>query len=155
MLRKYKRTAGVTLAETVVVLAVLVVVSANISFVPAERRLLAAAAIEVRSDIRYLQRIALTEGRRTRITFNSDDNSYILDKWEEGRYKKIKTVKFDPVVESLFTNASGANITFTARGTTGDACVIYIYSDKYTAELTVNVGAGRVKIKEIYKKTGR
>jgi len=145
---------GVTLIELVIALAIIVVISANISFVPAERRRVVSAALELQSDIRYIQRIALTEGRRAQITFNQADISYILEKWENGKFTRIKRTALGPAVDKLFTNASGASVRFTPRGTTGDACTINLSSGRYTASLTVNVGAGRVKIVEIIKRPG-
>jgi len=145
---------GVTLAEVVIVLAVLAVIAANATFVPVERRQTVSAAVELQADIRYVQRVALIEGRRTRIMFNIEENYYILQKWEDGAYNTIRKVALGPSVKKLYTNASGASVGFTARGTTGDACTINISSDKYTAVLTVNVGAGRVKITEIIKRPG-
>jgi len=151
----FKARPGLTLIELIVVLSVIVIVAAGISFIPSERRLVTAAALTIQADIRYMQRIALAEGRRTQLTFNQANNSYILEKWDGGGFKTVKVEKLDPVIKSLYTNAPGASVCFTERGTTGDACTITLSSDGYAAALTVNVGAGRVKIIEITKKTGR
>jgi len=154
--RIYKKSsAGLTLLELIIVLALIAILSAGVSFAPLERRLVYSAAEEILSDVRYMQRIALIEGVRTEIVLNERDNSYTLEKWEDGGFVTIKKVRLDPAIKTLYTNASGKNINFTPRGTTGSACTITVSSAGYTAALTINIGSGRVKITEFIKTTGR
>ena len=151
-----KRNArGVTLVELIVVLAVFSILAAGVAVIPAEKRQLTAAARQVQDDIRLCQRIAMSENRRVRILFKEPENVYFLEKIENGSYERIKREDLSHYIESLHTNASGKDIEFTPRGTTGDACTITLKTKNYAAVLTVNVGSGRVKIFEITKNAGR
>jgi len=145
---------GVTLFELIVVLAVFSIVAASVTVIPAEKRQLAAAARQIQDDIRFCQRVAMSENRRARIIFKETENAYILEKWETNGFERINRADLSHYIESLYTNASGKNIEFTPRGTTGGACTITLKTRHYAVDLTVNVGSGRVKIFEIIKMPG-
>jgi len=146
------RKKGLTFIELIIVLAVLTVMAAGISFIPAEKRQLNAAAQQVINDIRFCQRLALSESTWARILFHESENAYSVDKWESTGYVRVKKESLGHYTESLFTNASGKDIEYTSRGTTGDACTIRLSTKNYTVVMTVTVGAGRVKITEIIDK---
>ena len=145
------KTTGVTFIELIIVLAVFAVMSTLVAVLPAERRQLSATARQVADDIRLCQRLAMSEGKRTRVLFVNSPASYTIDKMENNIYETIKHVPLNNYIKSI--NARGANyeIAFTVRGTTGDACTIYLYTINYTISMTVNVGAGRVKLGEVIK----
>jgi len=146
---------GVTFAELIVVLAVFAILAAGVTAIPAERRRLTAAARQIQDDIRLCQRLAMAENKRVRVIFYETEYAYILEKWESGKFERIKREDLHQSVVYLFTNASGKKIEFTPRGTTGDACAINLKTNNFAVSLTVNVGSGRVKIFEITKNPGR
>ena len=121
-----KEKAGFTLIELVVTLAVMAVVLSFAISMPAERRQVRAAALQLQSDLRYAQRIALTEGRRVVIILDQSRNIYHIEKFTESkRYERIKTETLNPYINMLDTNASGSRIEYTPRGTrAGNACTI-------------------------------
>jgi len=119
-----KRRAGFTLLEVLIVLAVFVIIAGGVSYFPAERRRVTAAALMLQTDMRYAQRLALTEGNRVDVTFNMADKSYRIDAYKDGKSAKIKSESLDGYIVTLYTNASNACVGYTARGTTGSSCTI-------------------------------
>jgi len=145
------KATGVTFIELVIVLAVFAVMSTLVAVLPAERRQLSAAARQVADDIRLCQRLAMSEGKRTRIKFDESSVSYTIETMENGKYESIKHVPSNHYIKYIDAKSTNYIITFTVRGTTGDACTIHLYTLNYTLSMTVNVGAGRVKLGEVIK----
>jgi len=145
------KTTGVTFIELVIVLAVFAVMSTLVAVLPAERRQLSAAARQVADDIRLCQRLAMSEGKKTRVAFDKFSAVYWIYKYEDDKYESVKHVPLNNYIKSIYANNSSNDITFTVRGTTSDACSIHLLTNNYMITLTVNVGAGRVKLGEVIK----
>ena len=149
-LRKNKK--GFTLAE---VLVYLIVMGALLGLASAavglnDKNLLARALINVQSDLRLAKRLAVTANGPARVVFNLSEHSYIVQNRQSGAYKTARAVKLGSVtIESM--NASAFTVSYNSRGTTADACTIVLKKGAYRGSLTVNIGAGRVQIKDIIR----
>ena len=153
---KHADKNGVTLIELAVVLAILAIFAGFALSVSADKRQIRAIAEQIRSDVRYARRIALTEGKTAEILFNTAENYYVIRTLENKAYTLVKTTYLGPYVTELYTNFPGMTLKYTPRGTLGGRSgTITVSNGTYTARLTVTVGAGRIEITDIIKKTGR
>ena len=157
-IQNISKTKGFTLVEVVIVLAITVIVSgvAAVSLGSLEKKRISAACDELVGDLRYAQRMAVLQGREYSVQFDTLNNGYELYYTKNSGTNVLekvldKQVSFDNGVTLLSVNASGRLVSYTPMGTTGDACTIVLQTDGYSASITVNVGSGRVLIKEIVK----
>jgi prepilin-type N-terminal cleavage/methylation domain-containing protein len=147
------KSKGLALAELIVVMAVMGVLltAATLSVSSSGRFHLSAAMRDLQGDLRYARKLAMAESAEAQILFDVPANSYRLQKQTNGAFVTIKTVRLAKArLDS--TSATNNRVRYTARGTTGDACTVTLSTDKYTCDLTVNVGSGRAAIKNMEKK---
>lgn len=114
-----------------------------------EKRNLQYSALELQSNIRYIQRLSILENNQNSIIFDIANNRYLLIKAEKDSTNIYKSVSFKNGVTLYETNAINNTLDFTSRGTPNRACTITLKSKKFILPLTVNVGSGRVLIKDI------
>jgi len=151
-----KNKKGVTLVELLVVLAVISIGLSAVSVTAAHNSLreLTAAANEVQAGLRFAQRQAVTEGRRYQVFFPHNLNGYRVQR-ADGEALLITDVIKEKVFEGnvvlVGTTAVHSAVTYTPRGTTGDACTITLRNNEYTLELTVNLGSGRVSQRRLIR----
>jgi prepilin-type N-terminal cleavage/methylation domain-containing protein len=153
--RMAMNSKGVTLIELVMVLAVLSIVLgvARMSVTGNSLRELRAACNELQADLRYAQRQAVIEGRKYQVVFDKLQNSYkvLRDDGDLGLTYVVKDRVFDKDIVLVGTTAVNSWVSYTTRGTTGDACTITLRNSEYSADMTVNLGSGRVSQKTIKK----
>lgn len=158
--RLMKDESGVTLVELAIVLMLLVIMGnmVGVSFSSVGKSELNQSCIQLQSDLRYAQRLAVIKGIKHEVLFDVVGNCYKVRYKKKGSYltyTNVKTVNFDGKVSLDRINVNAENtIAYTPTGTTNDACTIVLYNDSYTADLTVNVGSGRIKIKKFTKRIG-
>jgi len=148
------KNKGLVLIELAAVLAIIgIILSVCVySFRTAERFRLSSDMSQLQSDLRYIRKLSMSESVYTRMVLYSASSTYnIQKKTAEGKYVIIKSAKFDGS-RFVSLNPIGGIVEYTPRGTTGSACTIVMSLGKYQGTLTVNVGSGRIKIKEIIKK---
>ncbi len=148
---------GFTLIELVLVIGVISIFFAVVSMSAAavEQKRLYKASVQIRSDLRYAQRMALYEKTSYQLLFNERDNYYSLRRKKPGytTYAVVKTVRLSDGVKLKSVNASGKTVNYSSKGTTTDACTIALETSGYAVDITVNLGgAGRVEIKEQKKR---
>lgn len=150
---KVKSAQGLTLIELVIVLALMVILShtALISLALVDRQNLNQACMQLKADLRYAQRLAIMENRRYRVDFDVKRNKYVILYKENSDDIFVKTVEMSGGVRLVSTSNLYNSVTYTSMGTTGDPCTITLRNDTYMAQLTVNLGVGRVKLTSFKK----
>ncbi len=155
-LQQQNSRQGYSYIEMVVTLAVIVIVSGItvLSFASVERRMLQKEAAQLKINLGYAQKMALTSGTSYTVLFDVQNNQYLVGSSHDinrSNGESLSVYKLTGCsIESVNTRSSA--VTYTSRGTTGDACTISLGSKHYFVNLTVNVGAGRVAVKPIVKK---
>lgn len=153
---------GFTIAEVIIVLSVMAIITgiAIPSAALIEKRQLNMAALNLRSDIRSIQRLAMAEGVGTIISIYPERNMYVLSKQtasktdvdiSSGNYTNIKTAGLPENIEFVASALTSEQISYTINGTVAKANRIDLKSKNYVVKMTVNVGAGHVKIYEAEK----
>ena len=141
---------GFTLMEVAIALSIMSIASGIVmaSFAFFERRQLHSAAVELQLSLRYAQNMALQEGARHSIVFFPQNNSYMLRRMDDNFYATVRQVQVENA-RILSVTAVNNTVSFTPRGTTGSASTITLQSNRYSVNLTVSLGAGRVLIHDI------
>jgi type II secretion system protein H len=147
---------GFTLIELVLVFAISIIMLNAISLTlnNNDKRILNKVALEIQMELRQAQRLAIANGTKYEVEFDISKNKYNLKKQDNEviGYKIIKTLEMPKEVELISVNANGnRTIQYTPLGTTGNACTISLRTEKYALKMTVNVGSGRIEIKEFIK----
>lgn len=144
---------GVTLIELIIVLSVgfILLQGCLLSLSSLDRRRLQQASVELQGDLRYAQRRAIMEGVRYKVAFDRTSDSYDVIRMEKGtnRGETIKAVTLPDGITIYRVNIS--YVEYNPRGTDNRAFTVVLKKGAYMAEMTGNVGAGRVSIKSISK----
>ena len=143
---------GLTLIELVIALSIIAILSgAAIGTVRGlQRRSLQNASMAFQADMRHAQRMALTEGRRWRITFDDVYNRYSV-----GHVRSVLDTADRPPWIYLpagvrFSHLPQLTSEFLPRGTlSGGGFTMYLRSGQYEQRLTVLPVTGRVRIWDI------
>jgi hypothetical protein len=105
------------------------------------------ASLQLRADIRYVQRMTVLEGVTYRILFLSPVK-YIVRR-EAPFLKNIKTVELPDGVQCVVQTPA---IEFSPRGTLEKgAQTIQFKNKRYSQQMTILPDTGRPEIKEIHK----
>jgi prepilin-type N-terminal cleavage/methylation domain-containing protein len=142
---------GFTLAECVIVILILSIVTAIAipAFqIMAENGSLKAAARDLLADFSSLKQRAISENISYKITFNDQENinNYTI-RQQGGAPIQIKTPAIFGAIRILSASfGSGKTITFQTRGTSSAGNVVLINNRNSTATITVNF-AGRAYVK--------
>ena len=140
------------------VMFVLIVVSSigiN-AFVSVEKQHLKKVTVELRDEIRAMQRLSMSERRQYNLDFlfgeDSECNQYEISYFDEKEqcWVRVKSVTFPKGIRLVFTNTPKGTLRYTTRGTIASgACTIVLGSENYKIAITLNVGVGRTSTKEI------
>ncbi len=144
---------GVTLIELIIFLAVLLILASIIapSVESVKKRSLMSAAQQLKSDIRYAQKLAIKDTSPYEVSFFKQENQYGIYATNADK-PPIKRVFLPKDVTIKFINASNNVIGFASPiGTVSGACTITLACDHYAVDITVAVGSGRVKVYDIKK----
>jgi prepilin-type N-terminal cleavage/methylation domain-containing protein len=142
---------GFTLAECVIVILILSIVTAIAipGFrIMAENGSLKAAARDLLADFSSLKQRAISENIAYKITFNDQENvnNYTI-RQQGGATIEIKTPAIFGAIRIFSASfGSGKTITFQTRGTSSAGNVVLINNRNSTATITVNF-AGRAYVK--------
>lgn len=151
---KVNDSKGFTILELLIVMSVAIIIS-NVtakSFLNLELRNLNKACLKLQSEILSAKSNSIMEGTSYRMFFDIQNNRYIIYKTDESdKYVHQKTVYFTDNVKLIHMNDSNKNIIYTPVGTTNNACTITLRTKQYSAHMTVNVGSGRIEVKEFIK----
>ena len=148
---------GFSLVELIIVLSISLIMMSVASFIPDnnEKRELNKVALQIQNDLRLAQRLAIFTGKNYRVTFDTNNDLYMIRMQDDsvfGGYKTIKTVNIQDNIDLFYANINGStSVTYTPLGSTGNACTITLMSKSYMLQLTINVGSGRIDIKEFVK----
>lgn len=144
---------GFSVIELVIVLAVVMIIGVIIiPYGSAERRYIRNAAVTMQADIRYAQRMAITEGKRYQVKFNELLNKYTVQYEIAGtiHYKVTKEVFLQDGVSIKSVNTDF--VEYGPKGTNNKAFTLVLQNDTYSISLTANIGAGRIAIKDMVKR---
>lgn len=141
---------GYTLIELIVVLAILGIISAVIlpKFHLIERYELKSQAQKLAEDIRYTQKLAMSENTNYYFQVQKKENSYII-RSGNIRDKNIKKIYFPQNIK--FTQESKSEIKYTSKGTPGVGGTIRLTSNNYKVEITIRPSSGRVTVYNLTK----
>lgn len=149
---------GMTLVELLIALAILCISlgAVRTAVTAYSARELTAACRELQSDLRFAQRQAIAENRKYQVFFPMAENGYrvLCHENELGVTSVIKEKVFDNGIILMGTTGVNSSVTYTARGTTGDACTITLENRDYSVDLTVNLGSGRIAQKKLTRLGG-
>lgn len=153
MASQRRNNQGVTLIELIIVLAIGLILMQGclLSFSSLDRRRLRQACSGLQGDLRYAQRMAMIERQQYRVTFDEASDSYDVMRMEKGTHRgeMLKMVNLPDGVTIYRVNTP--YVEYNPRGTDNRAFTVILKKDAYTAEMTGNVGAGRISIKSISK----
>jgi len=146
-----KSSKGVTLIELIIVLAIMTTILGFVTLSPSflSKQRINQASWQIKSDLRYAQRIAISENRKYVVLFDLENNLYYL--YPENDLDNKKTINLPNGVYLNDINSSSNKVIYTGTGTTSTPCTITIENESYKVQLTVNLGAGRVDVKAIYE----
>lgn len=145
---------GATLIELIIMLSLAAVIAgvASLSLMSVEKRKLQNAALELQSALRHAQRLSMAENVSYQVSFNLANRSCKIINVSVRPEKTIHTVTLDPSVTIYSADMSGGRyVTFTPKGTTSSAGTIKLRTTNYSLNMTVNIGAGKVTVKDIEK----
>ena len=141
---------GFTLLEVTIAMAVIMVVVSGIFLgiranSAEEHRALYAAALTFQSDMRYIQRRAIMEGREFSVRFDTVRNRYTLE--TNMPFGIIRHVYLEEGVRLLGTTIRGIQRAgYTARGTPTQVFTLRLGGATYIQPITVTLGGGKVII---------
>jgi len=152
-----KKNAGVTLIELILVIFILglIFTIAVLSYRDNGKKAVETGLVMLQDDLRYIRKLAIAENTYAQIDFFKD--YYILKKttFDGENIITVRRVELKGayIISMTAATATARTVKYTPRGTTGNACTVDIASTSgsYRGSLTVNVGSGRVEIKEIVK----
>jgi len=140
---------GFTLLELVIVLGVITIVMGGIIVATRsnDNRDLYNALVVLQSDLRYIQRRSMMEGRPHDILFERQYNRYhirIVGGGIGNPSSTIRTVYLPNGVTVLTITPLGVNdrLAFTARGTSSHGFTVTLTNGRYLQDIRGNVGAG-------------
>lgn len=141
---------GYTLIELIVVLAILGIMSAVIlpKIHLIERYKLKSQAETLAEDIRYTQRLAMSENANYYFQIQKKENSYNI---RSGNIKDKNVKKIYLSKDIKFTEESKSEIKYTSKGTPGMSGTIRLTSNNYRVEITIRPSSGRVTVYNITK----
>lgn len=145
---------GVTLIELIIFMGVLLILASIVtpSLASVEKRSLISAAQQLKSDLRYAQKLTIKDMSLYQVVFFVKENKYYIYS-ADATASPIKKVNLPRGVVTKFINAKNNAISFKAPiGTVSSACTITLETNKYSVDLTVAVGSGRVKIYDVKEK---
>lgn len=142
---------GYTLIELIVVLAILGIMSAVIlpKFHLIERYELKSQAQKLAEDIRYTQKLAMSENRNYYFQANKKENSYNV---RSGNIKDENIKKIYLPKNIKFSKESKIEIKYTSKGTPATGGTINLTSNNYKIEITIRPSSGRVTVYNFKKK---
>ena len=140
---------GFTVLELLILMAVTVTLSqiATKSFTSVESRKINSVSLNLQSEVRNAKNRSSIENISYRIFFSISNNRYSV--YRDGVLQKHVYLPEGIWLEEV--TARENSVSFTPVGTTGDASTIVLRGKEFVAILTINVGAGRVSIKELKK----
>lgn len=146
------RVSGFSLTEVLIYIIVSGVVLGLVmpAVAQTDKRRLRAALTALRSDLRFARRLAVTQNTNVHVVFDGSGLRYIVKAEQNKTFVTVREVKLSGVSVTDI-NAPLYTVKYNDRGTTSTACTIKLAAGAYKGGLTVNVGAGRVEIKEITK----
>lgn len=142
---------GITLAELIITLGILSVLSGVIFFTTSgrgcSRREIMAAADQLMSDIRYARQRAILEGEVVEIVFRGADNRYTI------RYFTGRTVIREEYLPDgiWFMHNNIREYHFRPRGTPSMGFSIHLRSAHHGLTLSVVVSGGRVRVSDFWE----
>jgi len=154
-----KRNRGLTLIESVIALAVILIVSSGVFFglSPTSRayRALDRTSRELRSNLQYVQRKAIMEGTRYGIEFDTRNNSYVVIK-ARTPFTATQFNRDDNIIHfadgvSFVSTSRSHRIIYTARGTVDGGTTITLASGPFRQEVRILVTSGRVNVRDIIR----
>ena len=146
-----KDSRGFTILELLIVIAIMTFVAsvATKSVSNIEVRLLNKASLQLQNDIRNARNMSVIGNARYRINFVIGSNQYLVRRLGSNGY--TKTMHLPDGVYLMETNAPDSTIEYTSTGTVVTACTLTLESKGYAVNLTINVGSGRITVKEFVK----
>ena len=136
---------GVTLLELTVVMAIIVLVfsTAMISIRASNRAntSLDTALRMLQADLRYAQRLAITEGERVRVIFNSHHNMYSLIRPSDEEL--IRRVHLPQGVSFI---GQVRVLEYLPRGTINTGTTIRFRNSNYEQSITITPVTGRIQV---------
>ncbi len=143
-----KTRRGLTLIELTVALAIVSIVSAvaALSVANADRRVLQNASLKLQSDLRYIQRMAMIDGRRWSVMF-SDDFYEVLKSEPSGPMTSVRRVNLTDGV--VFVGINTPDVVYLPRGTVSSGFSVYLGKGRNYQQLTATVSGGRIEVKDI------
>jgi len=141
--------SGFTLLELIVTVALIMAVAGTVMTGKHynDERILRNAVLVLHADIQYAQRKAVTEGRRTGIQFDAENNRYHV-MTNEPEFQIFRTVMFSGGVELLSSTHERERITYLPRGT-GNPGTLMLRNGQFTQRITTTFSGGQVIIHEL------
>jgi len=144
---------GFTLIELIVVIGIIVIVSGTtlITTRGIQRRTLNNTSLALQADMRRVQQLAVIEGRRWRINFDTENHRYFIHSVPRSLAENIYTVYLPKGIEIHYIAAPGSRtyLEYLPRGTVSSGFRVDLRSGPYVQRLTATVSAGRIAIFDI------
>jgi prepilin-type N-terminal cleavage/methylation domain-containing protein len=143
-----RKRIGFTLIELVIVLAIMTFISGSLflSLRASDRLALQQGSYALQADFRYVQRMAIIEGKRWGIVFDIRGNQYHIV--STGPTQIEKTVSLQNGVK--LGESSDVALYYLPRGTASQGFRVTLGRGAYWQPLTATVSGGRIEIKDMF-----
>lgn len=108
--------------------------------------------MQLKSDIRYIQKLSMIQNKEYAISFYQSQSRYTTSVKVGTSYQLASVIYLPDETVKIETNAINSMIIFSKKGITKNGATIILQTKSYKLEMTVFVSTGQVEIKQITKK---